>query len=118
MARSVGIVANGGLDFDLDALKRLMGRVPQQDGRGKPAALDALTERQTEVLALMAKRRKNKRIARELNISNSTVKNEVARIKEKFSLNSRTELGVYAQQQGLLDCASKCVGETTTSAAS
>ena len=103
LVRSVGIVANGGLSFERDTIARLMERVPQRVQSDKPVALDALTERQASVLALIANGRRNREIAQELNTSNSTVKNEGARIKEKLSLNSRAELGVYAQQQGLLN---------------
>ena len=94
--RSVVIVANGGLSFDEDAVSRLMGRVPEQ-----PDADAALTERQTLVLALIAKGCKNGEIAQELTISNSTVKSDIAKIKGKLSLDTRSELAAYAAQHGI-----------------
>ena len=95
--RSVGIVANGGLIFESEALIRLLGRVPRQERSGKPAEFDgSLTERQLAVLAMIARGYKNREIARTLNISNSTVKNDITNIKSKLTLDSREELAVYA----------------------
>ncbi len=101
MIRSVGIVASGGLSFERDTIARLMGRVPQQVQSDKPVALDTLTERQTWVLALLAKGRKNREIARKLHISNSTVKSDIAKIKDKLALDTRAELAFYAAQHGI-----------------
>lgn len=98
MIRSVGIVANGGLSFERDTISRLVGAVPQQVQSDKPVALDTLTERQTSVLALIAKGRKNREIAKELNLSNSTVKSDIAKIKDKLALDTRAELAFYAAQ--------------------
>lgn len=101
ITRSVAVIANGGMDFDPDALRRLVVRVPQQVQSDKLVALTALTERQTSVLALIAKGRKNKEIARELNISNSTVKSDIAKIKDKLALDTRAELAFYAARHGI-----------------
>ena len=101
--RSVGVVADGGLSFDSDALVRLIGRIPRQDLNDRPAALDGLTERQVAVLSLIARGSKNSEIARRLNISNSTIKSDIARIKEKFALDTRAQLATYAARHGVLD---------------
>ena len=101
--RSVGIVADGGMSFDNDAIIRLVGRSPKRLLDDKPAALHELTERQVAVLSLIARGSKNKEISQRLNISNSTVKNEVARIKDKLMLDSRSELSAYAARHGVLD---------------
>ena len=101
--RSVGIVANGGFSFESDALVRLMGRIPKQEPRDKPAGLDNLTERQTLVISMIARGCKNRDIAQRLNISNSTVKNDITNIKNKLMLDTRSQLAVYAAEHGVLD---------------
>jgi DNA-binding NarL/FixJ family response regulator len=51
----------------------------------------ALTEREREVMALIAKGRANKLIAEELFISEKTVKNHIRNIYEKLGAGSRAE---------------------------
>ena len=103
IVRSVGIVASGGFSFDSDALVRLMGRIPKTVFDDKPAILEELTDRQTVVMSLIAKGYKNRDIAQELNVSNSTVKSDIARIKDKLALDSRSQLAAYAAEHGVLD---------------
>jgi len=62
-----------------------------------------LTERELEVLRLVAQGMANKDIARELFISENTVKNHVRNILEKLHLHSRMEAVVYAVRENLLD---------------
>ena len=52
---------------------------------------EALSEREVEVLKLMAKGAANKQIAAELFISESTVKSHIASIFQKLGVNDRTE---------------------------
>jgi two-component system NarL family response regulator len=72
-------------------------------GRSRQAAPPQLTERETEVLRLVARCLNNKEIADELFISEHTVKNHVRNILEKLQLHSRTEAAVYAVREKLLD---------------
>jgi two-component system NarL family response regulator len=62
-----------------------------------------LTEREMEVLRLVAKGLGNREIARELFISENTVKNHVRNILEKLQLHSRMEAVVYAVREKLLE---------------
>jgi two-component system NarL family response regulator len=62
-----------------------------------------LTERELEVLRLVAQGMANKDIAKELYISENTVKNHVRNILEKLHLHSRMEAVVYAVRENLLD---------------
>src|SRR5207249_8654496 len=55
-----------------------------------------LTEREMEVLRLVAKGRNNRDIAKELFISENTVKNHIRNILEKLHLHSRMQAVVYA----------------------
>ncbi|HEY7280876.1 MAG TPA: response regulator transcription factor [Actinomycetota bacterium] len=66
-------------------------------------AAPTLTERELEVLRLVAQGMANKDIARELFISENTVKNHVRNILDKLRLHSRMEAVVYAVREHLLD---------------
>ena len=61
-----------------------------------------LTERQLEVLQEMVKGLANKEIARELNMSPSTVKAHIAAILREFDVNNRTQAVTLAQEKGLV----------------
>jgi len=62
-----------------------------------------LTERELEVLRLVAKGMNNRKIAAKLFISENTVKNHVRNILEKLQLHSRMEAVMYAVREKLLD---------------
>ena len=62
-----------------------------------------LTDREMEVLRLVAKGMNNREIAKELFISENTVKNHVRNILEKLQLHSRMEAVVYAVRERLLE---------------
>jgi DNA-binding NarL/FixJ family response regulator len=62
-----------------------------------------LTERELEVLRLVAKGLNNLEVAKELFISENTVKNHVRNILEKLQLHSRMEAVMYAMREKLLD---------------
>jgi DNA-binding NarL/FixJ family response regulator len=62
-----------------------------------------LTERELEVLKLVARGLSNRDIAGELYISENTVKNHVRNVLEKLQLHSRMEAVVYAMREKLLD---------------
>ena len=62
-----------------------------------------LTDRELEVLKLVAKGMNNRDIGSELFISENTVKNHVRNILEKLHLHSRMEAVVYAVREKLLD---------------
>jgi DNA-binding NarL/FixJ family response regulator len=62
-----------------------------------------LTERELEVLRLVARGLNNREIARQLFISENTVKNHVRNILEKLQLHSRMEAVIYAVREKLLD---------------
>ena len=62
-----------------------------------------LTDREMEVLKLVAKGRNNRDIAKELFISENTVKNHIRNSLEKLHLHSRMEAVVYAVREKLLE---------------
>lgn len=67
-----------------------------------PEPTHTLTEREKEVLRLVAYGWSNKDIARELTISEETVKSHVSNILGKLQLTSRTQAALYAHRVGLV----------------
>lgn len=69
--------------------------------RGKEAALDSvrMTQREREVIALIAEGRSNKEIATRLNIAADTVKSHVRNVMEKLALHTRLQIAAYAHSQ-------------------
>jgi NarL family two-component system response regulator LiaR len=64
---------------------------------------DGLTDREREVLTLIARGLPNKLIARELSISEKTVKTHVSSILGKLGLTDRTQAALYAVRSGLVE---------------
>jgi NarL family two-component system response regulator LiaR len=78
---------------------RLMQEVAGEGGR--PG--NDLTERELEVLRLIARGQANKVIARELGVSEKTVKTHVSNILAKLHLADRTQAALYAVREGLAE---------------
>jgi DNA-binding NarL/FixJ family response regulator len=66
-----------------------------------PGPLDALTEREREVLALVAEGLPNKQIARRLEISEKTVKAHLTSVFRAIGVNDRMQAGLWARRNGL-----------------
>ncbi|MFD3808469.1 response regulator [Streptomyces sp. NPDC058611] len=75
-----------------------------QDGQGPPSGRGgSLTEREREVLALIADGRSNREIARALVLSEKTVKTHVSNILMKLDVADRTQAALWAVRHGLTD---------------
>jgi DNA-binding NarL/FixJ family response regulator len=73
-----------------------------QPDRG-PVSTFRLTERELEVLRLVAQGLNNKDIAKKLFISENTVKNHVRNLLEKLQLHSRMEAVLYAVREKIVE---------------
>ncbi|MDP9313256.1 MAG: response regulator transcription factor [Chloroflexota bacterium] len=95
---AIRIVANGGSTLQPVVAAKLMERMtsPQH------VPTEALTEREQEVLALLAQGLPNKEIAGQLVISERTVKFHVSAILAKLGAGNRTEAVHLARQRGLV----------------
>lgn len=107
MARSLGaapsahrieeLAQRAGIDLS-DGRSRA---APAAGGPSVPGRLEQLTRREREVLALVARGRTNREIARELFISHKTASVHVTNIKEKLQVRSRIEAATLALRHGL-----------------
>ena len=96
LRRAIKAAAAGQVQLAPEAAARLMREVRI------PETPEALTERETEVLKLLARGQANKQIARNLYIGEKTVKTHVRRILMKLSVRSRTQAALYAARTGLV----------------
>jgi two-component system, NarL family, response regulator NreC len=104
LVSAIRVVHEGGVFLYPSVAKALvrdyMGRVAEG---GEREAFDGLTDREQEVLKLIADGLPNQDIADKLTISVKTVERHRANIMAKLNLHSRTELVKYAIRKGLID---------------
>lgn len=104
LAEAVRTVAAGGAMLAPTVTKRLLSEF---SGRAAPRAprihrLEALTEREREVLCLIAQGMSNAELAAHLVVAEQTVKTHVSRVLAKLQLRDRTQAVVYAYETGLV----------------
>jgi DNA-binding NarL/FixJ family response regulator len=97
LIRSIKAAAEGQVQLSPQAAARLMREVRA------PESPETLTERETEVLRLLAQGQSNKEIARHLSIGEKTVKTHVSSILGKLNVSSRTQAALYAVRIGLVE---------------
>lgn len=100
---AIRTVSEGNAYLYPTATKRLMGEYLEQMEQGVQASpLSQLSEREKEVLELVAKGYANREIAEKLVISVKTVETHKSRVMEKLELKTRPELVEFAMKKGLL----------------
>ena len=102
LRRAIKAAADGQVQLSPAAAARLMREVRTPD---MPAA-QALTERELDVLKLIAQGQANKEIAMTLVIGEKTVKTHVSNILLKLGVQSRTQAALFAAQNGLTELGS------------
>ncbi len=94
---AVRAAARGEVRLDPRAQQRLV-----REMRGGSGVRESLTERELEVLELLAAGATNKGIAQQLEIAEATVKSHVSNLLSKLDLRSRTQAALYAMREGLV----------------
>ncbi len=82
--------------------RRLLEHFAAAQPGERPGSLDGLTDREVEVLRLVARGRSNTEIATELVVAEATVKTHVGRILAKTGTRDRVQLVVLAYESGLV----------------
>jgi DNA-binding NarL/FixJ family response regulator len=101
LTHAIRVVADGGALFAPSVTRRLIeefSRRPRASGRD----LSSLTERENEVLRLMARGLSNLEIGATLFLSENTVKTHVARVLMKLGVRDRVQAVVLAYESGLV----------------
>jgi len=96
LSRAIKAAAAGQVYLSPQAAARLVREVRA------PGSPEILTQRETEVLRLLAQGLANKEIAQELGIGEKTVKTHVSNILSKLGVLSRTQAALHAVQIGLV----------------
>ena len=104
VARGDAVVAPSVTRRLLDMFAR---HVPSVDRRDESQALALLTEREREVLTLVARGLSNAEIAAELVVSETTVKTHVGNVLTKLGVRDRVQAAVYAYESGLVQPGSR-----------
>ena len=98
LVRAVCSANRGETHLDPMIAKKLIEEI--SNGRKNPVT-NVLTERELQVIRLISRGRSNREIARELVISEKTVKTHVSNILSKLHLVDRTQAAIYALTEGL-----------------
>jgi len=101
---AIRVVATGDAVVAPSATRRLLERYVLGSGPGAPATPDpgVLTERERQVLTLIARGMSNAEIAGHLFLSEGTVKTHVSRVLTKLGLRDRVQAVVYAYESGVV----------------
>jgi two-component system, NarL family, response regulator LiaR len=105
LCRAIKAVAAGQVQLSPQAVARLMREVQDTP---PPQLKETLSERETQVLCMLAQGKSNKEIAADLHLGETTVKSHVSNILSKLGMASRTQAALYAVQTNLV--AESCLG--------
>lgn len=95
LARAIEAAARGEAPLDPKAARALLS------ARRTPSPVDALSDREREVLALVAEGLPNKLVAQRLGISEKTVKAHLTSIYRQIGVTDRTQAALWAQRHGV-----------------
>ena len=102
LVEAIRVIASGDAIIAPSITKRLISEFADRPRARQATGLDDLTEREVEVLRLVAKGLSNAEIAEELYVSETTVKSHVSHILTKLGLRDRVQAVVVAYESGLI----------------
>lgn len=102
LVTAIRVVAEGGSLFAPSVTRRLIEEFSNRPRTTTPPELATLTDRESEVLRLVARGLSNAEIAATLVVSENTVKTHVARVLMKLDLRDRVQAVVLAYETGLV----------------
>jgi DNA-binding NarL/FixJ family response regulator len=104
LANAIRAVRRGESPLDPEVAKRLLAQLRRGPAAPAPRAEhETLTERERDVLRLLAQGKSNKEIASELFIGDRTVKSHLSAIFQKLNVEDRTQAALYAVRHGLVE---------------
>ena len=99
---AIRLVLAGGRYLPPRVMELALREEPSSAGGAAPSFASRLTERQTDILRLIASGQSNKEIARELDLSPGTIKAHAAAAMAALGATNRTEAVVRARELGLI----------------
>jgi DNA-binding NarL/FixJ family response regulator len=100
LVQAVHAAAKGDALIAPNVTRRLLATLVEHSPRPVAQPLDPLTEREEELLVLLARGRTNAEIAADLFIGLTTVKSHIASIMAKLGVRNRVEIALWAHQSG------------------
>lgn len=102
LVAAIRVVAAGDALLAPSITRRLIAEFASRPESARPTGLDDLTDREREVLVLVARGMSNAEIAEELFVGETTVKTHVSHLLTKLGLRDRVQLVVAAYESGLV----------------
>ena len=102
LIRAIRLVATGNVYLDPHMAGAVVGTFVRNRAAKHPAQANQLSDRETEVLRLIAQGHSNKEIAGQLDLSVKTIETYKTRSMDKVGLRSRSDIVRYAYHQGWL----------------
>ncbi len=101
LVRALEAVRQGGASFDPAITQRVLEMVRRRTRQGNPFA--ELTKREIVVLHLLSLGKSNAEIAKELSISDKTVRNHISTVLSKLAVDNRVEAATFALSKRVVD---------------
>lgn len=100
---AIRAVAKGQSILEPQLVSKLLDEFRRMSDVRQPTNVAGLTDRELELLRLVARGLSNKEIASELDLAESTVKNRLSILFEKLDVKDRTQAAIYAMSHGLIE---------------
>lgn len=100
LVEAIRAAAGGEAAVDTSLSRKMLTEFKRLSSRGPETPFQQLTERERQILSLLARGANNHEIAQQLDISEKTVRNRLSGIFDKLHVNNRTQAALLAKQEG------------------